>query len=134
MCPAGKGNDNAGAGAAEHKDLLAAKRAEYGSLLREAVQRAVSVLAAMEEVERVSLVGSFARGCADLRSDLDLLVVMRTEKPFIERLRVLYPLLSLPVDVDILCYTPEEFVEMKERPSLKNMLKEEVVLYEKKPS
>ncbi|MGB4781305.1 nucleotidyltransferase domain-containing protein [Candidatus Methylomirabilis sp.] len=49
--------------------------------------------------------GSYARGRADLFTDLDLLVVMETNLSFIDRLRMLYPLLALPVDLDLLCYT-----------------------------
>jgi len=39
--------------------------------------------------------------------------------------------LSLPVDADILCYTPEEIERMKTRAFIRKILKEEVVLYEK---
>lgn len=116
------------------EDKLAARREEYRQLLREALDKAVAVLSSLPEVERVSLVGSYARGRSDLGTDLDLVVVMRTELGFLERLRFLYPLLSLPVDLDLLCYTPEEFASLKEHGFLRHALKEEVVLYEKKPS
>jgi len=56
---------------------------------------------------------------------------MRTELPFPERLRQLYGLLALPLDLDLFCYTPEEFAALRERPFLKNLLQKEVVLYEK---
>lgn len=115
-------------------EALLARRSEYQRLLAEALEKAAAALSALEGVERVSLVGSYARGRADLFTDLDLLVVMRTELPFVERLRLIYPLLALPVDVDVLCYTPEEFAAMKERPFFKKMLAEEVVLYAQKSS
>ena len=38
---------------------------------------------------------------------------MKTNKPFIERMKEIYSLLALPVDADILCYTPEECKKMK---------------------
>ncbi|OPX19406.1 MAG: hypothetical protein BZ151_09475 [Desulfobacca sp. 4484_104] len=79
----------------------------------------------------LSLVGSDARGRVDLFTDLDILVIMRTELPFPERLRQLYGLLALPLDLDLFCYTPEEFAALRERPFLKNLLQKEVVLYEK---
>lgn len=55
---------------------------------------------------------------------------MNTEKSFIERSKEIYSLLSLPVDADILCYTPDEFDKMKDRGFFKKILAEEVVLYE----
>lgn len=81
---------------------------------------------------RISVFGSYATGKSyDLFTDLDLLIIMETDKPFLERMKEIYSLLSLPVDADILCYTPEEFEKMKKRGFLKRVLKEEVILYEK---
>jgi predicted nucleotidyltransferase len=107
-------------------------RTEYVRLLEKSLHQVVKKLSELEEVERVSLFGSYARGWADLFTDLDILVVMTTEKGFVERLRMLYGLLAVPVDMDILCYTPEEFQALKERPFFQQVLREEVVLYEKK--
>lgn len=61
----------------------------------------------------VILFGSRAQGNADDLSDVDLIVVYRTEKRFLDRLDELYSLWDLPIAVDILAYTPEEFDEMK---------------------
>jgi len=129
---AGKGRKTGGVALAGPQGL-AGERERYRRLLAESLRRAVQALSALEEVERVSLVGSYAEGRADLRSDLDLLVVMRTELPFVERLRRLYSLLALPVDVDLFCYTAEEMASLKESPFFKHLLAKEVVLYEKNP-
>ena len=60
--------------------------------------------------ERAVAFGSWARGTADGYSDLDLAVVLRTDLPFVERGRLLGALVdALPVGVDLLVYTPEEF-------------------------
>jgi predicted nucleotidyltransferase len=60
--------------------------------------------------ERAVVFGSFARGTADGYSDLDLVVVLATDLPLPERGRLLGNLLdALPVPVDLLVYTPEEF-------------------------
>ncbi|MEJ5376118.1 MAG: nucleotidyltransferase domain-containing protein [bacterium] len=107
-------------------------RLAYVRELEQALGRIVDVLSSVEEVERVSLFGSYARGRADLFTDLDILVVMDTDRAFLDRLRYLYGLLAVAVDVDILCYTPREFQTLKERPFLKRILQEEKVLYEKK--
>lgn len=83
-------------------------------------------------MERIILLGSYAQGRRDLLTDLDVLVVMRTNPPFLERQRFLYQRLALPVDADILCYTPEEFEALKDGPFWTNAFKQAVVLYEKK--
>jgi predicted nucleotidyltransferase len=63
---------------------------------------------------RVILFGSRARAEDDAYSDVDLIVVYETPKRFLDRLAELYLLWDLPMAVDILAYTPEEFVEMSE--------------------
>lgn len=105
------------------------KRNHYRRLLHMSVKKIVDVLA--PKVERISVFGSYPRGRSDLFTDLDILVIMNTEKPFLERTREIYSLLCLPVDADILCYTPEEFEKLKARGFFKKILAEEVVLYEK---
>ncbi len=115
------------------KSTLIKARQRYVNLLESSLSTAVKSLSSLTEVQRVSLVGSYARGRADLLTDLDLIVVMDTDMPFLERLKFLYGLLALPVDADLLCYTPMEFEALRERPFFRHMLKDEVVLYEKKP-
>jgi predicted nucleotidyltransferase len=95
------------------------------------VDRLVSTLFTLHEVQRISLFGSYARGRHDLFTDLDVLVILETAKPFVERLSALYSLLSVPVDLDLLCYKPEEWADIRTRPFFKNLLADEVVLYEK---
>ena len=54
--------------------------------------------------------GAYARGTADGYSDLDLAVVLKTDLPTLDRWRSLRGLLEvLPVPVDLLVYTPEEW-------------------------
>ncbi len=110
---------------------LAARRAEHVRRLERALEIARERLAALPEVHRVSLFGSHARGRCDLFTDLDLLVVVETGLPLVERLQWIHALLALPVDADVLCYTPEEFERLRGEPFLREALRDEVVLHEK---
>ncbi len=114
------------------KDNITQARSAYRNLLEQSLKKIVDTLSPLKEVERISLFGSYAQGRADLFTDLDILVVMNTDKGFLERLRMLYSMLVVPVDMDLLCYTPQELERLKERPFFKQMHQEEVVLYEKK--
>jgi len=59
---------------------------------------------------RAIVFGSWARGEADGYSDLDLVVVLQTELPRFERAKLLTGVLdAIPIPVDLLVYTPEEF-------------------------
>ncbi len=62
--------------------------------------------------ERIVVFGSAARGSGDEHSDVDLIVVYQTSKRFLDRLEELYLRWDLPIAVDILAYTPEEYAEM----------------------
>jgi predicted nucleotidyltransferase len=113
--------------------VLAFKRQEYRELLRRSAGGIAAKLAALD-VEKISLFGSYARGRADLFTDLDVLVIWNTDKPFIERAGMIHSMLALPVDLDVLCYTPEEFRRMRDTPFIRKILEDEVVLYEKEPA
>lgn len=112
---------------------LAQKRGKYIQLLRKSLGESVEkmVQTMKGQVKKISLFGSYPER-VDLFSDLDLLIVMESEKPFIERLKEIYSLLNLPVDADILCYTPEEVNKLKQFGFLRHVLKKEIVLYEEK--
>ncbi len=83
--------------------------------------------------ERIILFGSAARGEVDQWSDVDLIVVMQTEKRFLDRLEGAYLRWTLPVAVDILVYTPEEYQTMldEENPLVREAITHGIVLYEK---
>ena len=112
------------------KGLVSARR-RYALNLEKAVKRATALLSALPEVRRVSLFGSYARGRRDLFTDLDLLVVMETDLGVVDRLRDLYVLLSLPVDYDLVCYTPVEWEQLQHRAFWRHARQSEVLLYER---
>ena len=62
--------------------------------------------------ERIIVFGSTAANTEDEFSDIDVIVVYRTQKRFLDRLKELYMSWSAPRAVDILAYTPEEYEEM----------------------
>ena len=84
-------------------------------------------------VGRVYLFGSRARGAATRRSDLDLLVLWETDLPHLERIgRVLWALRDLPVVVEPVVLTPQEFQDRRELPFLRGVMKEARLLYERR--
>lgn len=58
--------------------------------------------------EKVILFGSGAKGTFQKTSDLDILVIKRTNEPFWERQKKLASLISGDFDVDAFVMTPEE--------------------------
>src|SRR6266850_8330023 len=60
-------------------------------------------------VKRVLLFGSLARGQVRGQSDLDLILIVDTGEPFVERCARFYAALEPRIGVDLLVYTPAEF-------------------------
>lgn len=81
--------------------------------------------------QKVVLFGSAARDEIGLFSDIDMLVVMDSPLPFIERLMEIHRKI-VPSSVDLFVYTPQEFEEIREtNPLVRQALKEGKVIYEK---
>ncbi len=85
------------------------------------------------QIQRAILFGSWATGDASRRSDVDLILVMETDKRFLDRyegiLAELTRVVSAP-GVDLLIYTPEELEAMRDRPFIHRALTEGIVIYE----
>ena len=83
--------------------------------------------------EKIILFGSAARGDMDEYSDLDVLVVKRTEVRFLERLVEAASYITLRRHVDVFVYTPEEFRDMVEdgNPFIESALRGGRIVYEK---
>lgn|GEM_PF-1149934 len=70
-------------------------------------------------------------GEADPWSDYDIIVIKRTDQPFMERLREMVPyLVEFERPAEILVYTPEEFERMQETGLGWIVRDEGVILYE----
>jgi len=86
-------------------------------------------------IEKAILFGSLARNEASRRSDVDLILVQKTNLRFLDRYEGILAAVSqaLPEwDVDVLIYTPEELAEMSGRNFIQQALKEGKILYESK--
>jgi len=82
--------------------------------------------------EKIILFGSHATGNWDEESDIDIIVVYRTKKKFLDRLEELYMKWNLPKALDILAYTPDEFAKMmKDNFFIKRVVKEGILIYER---
>jgi predicted nucleotidyltransferase len=64
-------------------------------------------------VREAYLFGSWARDDADAQSDVDVIVVAPSARPFVERFRDYPELLRAPGALDLLVYTPEEFAKAR---------------------
>jgi predicted nucleotidyltransferase len=83
--------------------------------------------------QRIHLFGSAARGECDELSDVDLVIIKETERPFLDRLSEVAALLPPDVGgVDLLVYTPAEFSEMAARGNafVEMVLEEGRVIYD----
>jgi predicted nucleotidyltransferase len=80
---------------------------------------------------KVILFGSLARGQFSLFSDIDLLALFDRERPARELTRWVYQNIQAREGVDILAYGQQAFQQLRERPFLRQILKEGKVLYEK---
>ena len=103
-------------------------------LITNIVQRIVQEL----DPEKIYLFGSYARRKNNKKSDLDLFVVMKSNKNRAERSGVIRNLISpryFPLDVVV--YTPEEFEKVINHkdywfdPFVNDILKDGIKLYEK---
>jgi len=93
----------------DRDDEIEILKAESRHTLEALARRAAGPLAAAG-AERAVVFGAYARGTADGYSDLDLAVVLSTDVSFLDRWHLLRAVLdALPLPVDLLVYTPEEF-------------------------
>ena len=100
------------------------------SLLDEIVRRVVQTI----QPDKLILFGSRARGNARANSDYDLLVVNSSVEPRYKRSAPIYVALAdLPVEVEVMVYTPEEIEEWNEVPQafVTTALREGKTLYER---
>ena len=90
----------------------------------------------LRRARRAIVFGSVARGEADEWSDLDLLVVADTTRPFFERWRDFAGLFDVWPRLDLLVYTPAELEHLRAegRAFIEHVLAAGVVVHEATPT
>jgi predicted nucleotidyltransferase len=100
-------------------------------LVRDIVRRIVDAV----QPEKVILFGSQARGDARPNSDFDVLVIKQSDEPRYRRSARLYAALAdLPVEVEVMVYTPEEVKEWSAVPQafISTAVREGTTVYERR--
>ncbi len=100
--------------------------------LREFKQELNRVISELINLGAIKIIefGSSVREELSLTSDIDLIVIIKTDQNFVERSAAIYKKVK-PKDVDLLIYTPIEFKRMKkENLFIQHVLKEGKVIYE----
>ncbi|MGJ3251195.1 MAG: nucleotidyltransferase domain-containing protein [Elainellaceae cyanobacterium] len=93
---------------------------------------AVSRLRHQFDPHQILLFGSWARGTATRRSDIDLLIICETTAPPLERIdSVLKLLRDAPSPIEAIVYTPAELERRQSSPFIRRVLQEGIVLYER---
>jgi len=102
--------------------------------LNEELGRIVTIIQSEYDPEKIVLFGSLVSESVHEWSDIDLLVIKKTDKRPIERIMELTQLIRPRMGIDLFIYTPEEIeLLLKERyPFLLNILKTGKTMYEKR--
>jgi predicted nucleotidyltransferase len=107
---------------------LAQKRKQ---LIAEELKRVIPKIIELD-VEKIIVFGSSVSNRIHKSSDLDILIIKKTSKKFLDRLEEFYQYLKPSLAMDLFVFTPEEFEDMKRYNQLiKSALKNGEVMYEK---
>lgn len=104
-------------------------------LTEEDIKKLVEKIVNRIRPNKVIVFGSYAKGLATYKSDLDLFIIKDTHSPMSKRSEEIKPLLSnLLIAVDIHVYTPEEVEEygIEKYSFVHSVLKTGKVIYEQK--
>jgi predicted nucleotidyltransferase len=98
--------------------------------LQNELKRCISILKEKYKPEKILLFGSLANGKIGEWSDIDLIIVKDTKKPFLDRSKEVLLFVQPRVGMDILVYTPEELRQLSEKRFFKEEIIENGVIYE----
>jgi uncharacterized protein len=108
------------------------RQAQLACALESILQNLIS----QYQPEKIILFGSMAEGGVKVWSDLDLVIIKETTKPFLQRLKEVALLCRSSVGVDFLVYRPSEFEQMIAEGNpfiLQEVINKGRVLYERQP-
>jgi predicted nucleotidyltransferase len=98
--------------------------------LQSELKRCISILKEKYKPEKILLFGSLANGKIGEWSDIDLIIVKDTKKPFLDRSKEVLLFVQPKVGMDILVYTSEEFEKLSSREFFKKEVLSKGVFYE----
>lgn len=100
--------------------------------IQEKLDRVIAGLG-LYDADKAILFGSAARGDADAWSDIDVIVIKRTDRRFLDRLADIISLIDPDFALDVLVYTPEEFDRMLSdgNPIVSSAVEHGKVIYER---
>jgi predicted nucleotidyltransferase len=108
---------------------------QRGVLLEQELHRMTEILIREYAPEKLILFGSVAQGEIYEWSDLDLVVVKKTDKSWLERTEEVLRLVRPKVGLDVLVYTPEEMeslVDERRVFALDEIIYKGAVIYERR--
>ena len=102
------------------------------SLTIDNIKKTLTPLFEKKGVQKAVVFGSFARKTESRKSDLDLLIIVESNKRFFERyesFNEIFDLIQGPA-IDMLIYTPEELKNISHRVFIKRILSVGSTIYE----
>jgi predicted nucleotidyltransferase len=105
--------------------------------LAKVLEHIVQMLTKHYQPDKIILFGSMASGTVSEWSDLDLVIIKDTPRPFLQRLEEVALLCLAPVGVDYLVYTPDEFAQMIAQNNffiINEVVRKGKVVYERQPA
>lgn len=96
------------------------------------LQSSMAPIFRRNEVSKAVLFGSAARDDETKKSDIDLMIVMKTDKRFFDRYDAFDDISEIMkgASVDLLIYTPQELESISHRPFIRKILSEGKIIYE----
>jgi predicted nucleotidyltransferase len=106
---------------------------ERAERLRNELDRLVHVVSTELKPEQILVFGSMAHGNVGTWSDLDVVVIMETKLPFLERLSDVLERVRPQVTLDLFVYTPDEWALLRHtRPFIRDEIAAKgAVVYER---
>ncbi|MFB6225755.1 MAG: nucleotidyltransferase domain-containing protein [Candidatus Paceibacteria bacterium] len=101
---------------------------------RQEIKSVVDQITAEFDPEKIFLFGSYAWGSPDEESDVDLIIVAKTDEPKEMAREIDGSIYPRPFPMDVIVYTPDQFNKKEQQGSLfiENVLTEGQELYARK--